>query len=72
MVESKKKIRNPLYDNAKGFGILLVIWGHLFSLNGIPFSIIYSFHMPLFFFISGRFLTSHTCLYNKRPLCVGG
>jgi fucose 4-O-acetylase-like acetyltransferase len=42
-------------DIAKGFGILLVVWGHL-SYNDW----IYSFHMPLFFFLSG------ICLNNKR------
>ena len=40
-------------DNVKGFAIILVVLGHIAS----PFSsIIYSFHMPLFFIISGFFL----------------
>jgi fucose 4-O-acetylase-like acetyltransferase len=44
--------RNPTIDVAKGFGILLVIFGHVCHLH--PFwSIIYSFHMPLFFVIAG-------------------
>jgi len=39
--------------NVKGFAIILVVLGHIAS----PFSsIIYSFHMPLFFIISGFFL----------------
>lgn len=50
------KQRIVLYDNAKGIGIILLILGHLFTHNSIPFSIIFSFHMPLFFFISGTFL----------------
>jgi len=40
-------------DVAKGMGILLVVLGHVI---GLPLPIrkyIYSFHMPLFFFISG-------------------
>ncbi len=39
-------------DQLKGFGIILVIYGHNF-----PFleSYIYTFHMPLFFFIGGLF-----------------
>lgn len=41
------------YDKAKGIGMILVIYGHLFIYGGIPFSIIFAFHMPLFFFISG-------------------
>ncbi|EUJ29371.1 acyltransferase [Listeria cornellensis FSL F6-0969] len=39
-------------DNLRGFGMILVVWGHM----NIPIAletIIYSFHMPLFFFISG-------------------
>lgn len=35
-------------DAAKGYGILLVIFGHIHH-----FSYIYSFHIPLFFIISG-------------------
>lgn len=54
-------------DKAKGIGIILVVYGHvargIFN-AGIPMneksfgiidSVIYSFHMPLFFFLSGFF-----------------
>jgi acyltransferase len=45
-------------DLLKGFGIFLVVWGHTM----VPRSVlIYSFHMPLFFFISGF-------LYKNKPL----
>lgn len=41
-------------DIAKGIGIILVIAGHTFALDYCrP---IYTFHMPLFFFLSGLFL----------------
>jgi fucose 4-O-acetylase-like acetyltransferase len=40
-------------DTAKGVGIILVIMGHLFTYGCIPFALIFSFHMPLFFLISG-------------------
>ena len=40
------------YDIAKGIGILLVIIGHEF-IEGQVFSFIYSFHMALFFLLSG-------------------
>lgn len=57
-------------DIAKGLGILLVIYGH--ALGGImnsnvtvttqpltiPYNVIYGFHMPLFFFLSGIFAVS--------------
>ncbi|GAF22731.1 O-acetyl transferase [Bacillus sp. JCM 19047] len=39
-------------DALKGFTIMLVVWGHL-NTPYIPEAIIYSFHMPLFFVISG-------------------
>lgn len=37
-------------DSAKGFGILLVVYAHLFEFGT---SLIYLFHMPLFFILSG-------------------
>ena len=46
-------------DRLKGFGIFLVVIGHLIQNNVIDgtsntlFSVIYSFHMPFFFFLSG-------------------
>ena len=39
-------------DIAKAIGIILVIIGHI-SQNEIITSVIYSFHMPLFFILSG-------------------
>ncbi|MDM4207496.1 acyltransferase family protein [Klebsiella spallanzanii] len=62
-----KTMRESWVDYAKGIGILLVVFGHVNrGLQGaaiiIPSklyylvdSIIYSFHMPLFFFLSGLF-----------------
>lgn len=47
-----KSNRIEWIDTAKGIGILLVILGHLPGL-GLIESIIYSFHVPLFFFLSG-------------------
>lgn len=56
-------------DYARGIGIILVVYAHLLSSAfraGIPInpnfyaisdSVIYSFHMPLFFFLSGIFVT---------------
>lgn len=61
--------RQVWVDYAKGIGIILVVYGHvarglhsagMFN-DGLAFalvdSIIYSFHMPLFFFLSGLFLS---------------
>ncbi|WP_104747925.1 acyltransferase family protein [Helicobacter cetorum] len=45
--------RNQLADNLKAIGILAVVLGHINS----PYSnLIYSFHMPLFFFVGGFFI----------------
>jgi fucose 4-O-acetylase-like acetyltransferase len=46
-------------DVTKGLGILLVVLGHNWIVlheEGELFRIIFSFHMPLFFFLSGMFL----------------
>lgn len=54
--------RDLTIDVAKGCGILLVIFGHVCHLH--PFwSIIYSFHMPLFFLIAG--MNFHPVRYPK-------
>ncbi|MBC1573185.1 acyltransferase family protein [Listeria booriae] len=45
-------------DNLRGFGMILVVWGHM-NLPYVLETIVYSFHMPLFFFISGY-------LYRKK------
>ena len=49
-----EKIRNyfPWIDNAKTIGIFFVVAGHLFFPTNI-INFIYSFHMPLFFILSG-------------------
>lgn len=44
--------RIATYDILKGFGIILVILGHI-TRNADLGRCIYAFHMPLFFFISG-------------------
>ena len=46
-------------DTAKGIGILLVILGHTYNISTALHTFIYSFHMPLFFIISGM-------TYNKE------
>lgn len=50
--------RYEFIDIAKGIGILMVVWAHIL-LVGVSHSMIYAFHMPLFFFISGF-------LFNKE------
>ena len=48
------KERDRSIDIAKGIGIFLMVMGHTIS-NKIALQWIYSFHMPLFFFLSGVF-----------------
>lgn len=67
---SEPKYRDTWADTAKGIGIILVVYGHAArgiyasgfdipsSFYGIVDSVLYSFHMPLFFFLSGLFLRS--------------
>lgn len=40
-------------DIAKGLGILLVVTGHSMQTGSYPMRVIFTFHMPLFFFLSG-------------------
>jgi len=44
-------------DLAKGFGILLVVLGHATFVNERILTWVFSFHMPLFFIISGMLIT---------------
>lgn len=54
-------------DELKGFAIILVVMGHALERNGYGdqhlYNIIYSFHMPLFFCISG-FVSMYSCKLN--------
>lgn len=55
--------RFTTWDVAKGFGMLLVILGHVIPENSYIRNFVYSFHMPLFFILSG-FVLKHDG--NKR------
>lgn len=45
--------RDKSLDIMKGIGILLVVFAHVYHNSGI----IYQFHMPLFFILSGAAMT---------------
>lgn len=51
----QSKPRVAWIDMAKGIGILLVIFGHS-GISKVPLAVIYTFHMPIFFFLSGLVL----------------
>lgn len=59
----EKPLRNIAFDIMKGIGILAVIIGHIES-GSVAF--IYSFHMPLFFIVSGYFYREKTVLASIR------
>ena len=50
--------RENFIDASKGIGILLVVLGHVHNVPPYLQKWIYSFHMPLFFFISGYLFNS--------------
>ncbi len=45
--------RKVFWDVLKGIGILCVLYGHTVRLGTLPSRMIFTFHMPLFFLISG-------------------
>ena len=47
------KTRNITIDIMRGITITLMIIGHLIPYASYSFNIIYSFHMPIFFLLSG-------------------
>jgi acyltransferase len=60
---SAKSVRYNWIDWSKSIAIFLVIWGHV-PMQSETHTIIYSFHMPLFFLISGY-------LYNPKGTIKG-
>ena len=61
-----EKPRVAFVDIAKGIAILLMVVGHVFSLPTPLKHAIYSFHMPLFFMMSGYFARKE----NVRTLAL--
>ena len=69
------KIRDIRFDTLKGFLILTVVFGHFFThdashgiLSEAMANFIYSFHMPLFVFISGYFSNNHNVIRGGAKL----
>lgn len=71
MKSKNKKSQDQFINYIKGFSILLVVLGHAIqtassNFDSKPaFRLIYSFHMPLFIFISGAVAS-----YSSRPIDV--
>lgn len=76
-----RQTRIEWIDIAKGIGILCVLFGHfkvnessIFGVNiTIPYYLVYSFHMPLFFFLSGYCFSKKTICFKEFFLkkCIG-
>lgn len=74
--------RTDWVDYAKGIGIILVVYAHLLSSGyraGLPVdthffflsdSIVYSFHMPLFFFLAGLFVAHSYASRGMRQFLI--
>ncbi len=57
-IPTETNLRHEWVDTARAFGIVAVVLGHTQSLPEPVVRIIYSFHMPLFFFLAGYVLKS--------------
>ncbi len=62
------KERISWIDWAKFIGLCLVVYGHVPPTNSIDHTIIYSFHMPLFFLISGLFFVPEKWSLKKNVI----
>lgn len=67
-------MRNPYISALQAFGILLVVAGHAFATDGHDSPVyrwIYSFHMPLWVFLSGYLLryTAPSVPQGECPIC---
>lgn len=59
-----QKERDITFDVLKGIGILSVMLCHLVYNDGLIRKVVYSFHMPLFFLISGYFVKDANCFVD--------
>lgn len=57
------KERIEWVDVIKGFAIIMVMWGHTYN-NALIHVFIYSFHIPLFFLMSGYFFSIKNMKYK--------
>lgn len=71
------KARNFGFDNIKFILIFCVVFGHFLEVFSMPYGndvyrVIYSFHMPVFIFISGYFakFDKNKIVFNQIPLYI--
>ena len=58
-------MRNPVFDIMKGVGILAMIAGHT-DIPGLLVKVIFAWHMPLFFLVSGYFFRPQSLIEAWR------
>jgi acyltransferase len=58
--------RFEFVDSARAAGIILVVLGHAWPADALATRMIYGFHMPLFFFLSGAVLRDATLNLSPR------
>jgi len=66
--ETGNNSRLGYMDIAKGIAILAVLAGHFCDLDSIPRMVMFSFHLPLFFIISGFFIKE---INLQKTVCSG-
>jgi acyltransferase len=59
-------MRQDWVDSLKGMAIVLVVIGHLNTISNELNQYIYSFHMPLFFFISGYLINFEKYIFMEK------
>lgn len=69
MTEVRGKTRIQYFDIAKGIAMICIILGH-FGISRVN-SVVFTFHVPIFFIISGYFLKTDGSVteYAKRKAC---
>lgn len=67
-MDSTKKKRIEWLDSLRGFAMFFVVLGHIAANSSSQILLIYSFHMPLFFMISGA--TFRAGKYSSFLACV--
>ena len=65
------KERQRYVDIAKGIGVFCVILGHMPMVPVVIRNWIFSFHMPLFFFVSGMFHSTKEIPYGQYLIKTG-
>lgn len=64
-METKKQVRIDYIDIFRGFGIMLMLMGHVGYVKWFD-HFFHAFHMPMFFCVSGMFFNLKTWNIRKK------